>query len=154
MKITIINSERTEKTYAREELEEFVAQLSNGTFRQKYIRDIKKEVCFAAEWVKTNGNLRVKTINPLVLLSLENLRDSRMRRFHDCLDAAIEKHSDKQDGYQGIEGWCRFLGQGPQPLYRLEPHPPLLSDGRLHQARQGSTVRQCHGRTTPLSSYL
>jgi hypothetical protein len=75
MKITIINSEKTEKTYTREELQEFIAQLSNGTFRQKYIRDIRKEVCFAAEWVKTNGELHAKTINPLVLLSLENLRD-------------------------------------------------------------------------------
>lgn len=75
MKITIINSERSEKTYTREELQEFIAQLSNGTFRQEYIRDIKKEVCFAAEWVKTNGELHAKTINPLVLLSLENLRD-------------------------------------------------------------------------------
>lgn len=55
MKITIINSERTEKTYTREELEQFVTQLSDGTFRQQYIRDIKKEVCFAAEWVKTSG---------------------------------------------------------------------------------------------------
>ena len=75
MKTTIINSERTEKTYTREELQEFIVKLSNGTFRQEYIRDIRKEVCFAAEWVKTNGELRAKTINPLVLLSLENLRD-------------------------------------------------------------------------------
>ena len=75
MKITIINSERTEKTYTREELEQFVTQLSDGTFRQQYIRDIKKEVCFAAEWVKTSGELHAKTTNPLTLLSLENLRD-------------------------------------------------------------------------------
>ena len=75
MKITIINSERNEKTYIREELEQFVTQLSDGTFRQQYIRDIKKEVCFAAEWVKTSGELYAKTTNPLTLLSLENLRD-------------------------------------------------------------------------------
>ncbi len=75
MRITIINSERAEKTYVREELEEFVVQLGNGTFRQKYIRDIRKEVCFAAEWVKINRELHAKTTNPLVLLSLENLRD-------------------------------------------------------------------------------
>ena len=31
MKITIINSERNEKRYTREELEEFVAQLRDGT---------------------------------------------------------------------------------------------------------------------------
>ena len=75
MKITIINSVRTEKTYAREELDEFVMQLSNGNFRQTCIRDIRKEVCFATEWMKVNGELRAKTIIPLVLLSLENLRD-------------------------------------------------------------------------------
>lgn len=36
MKITIINSERKEKTYARMELSEFVAQLGDGTFRQQH----------------------------------------------------------------------------------------------------------------------
>ena len=75
MKITIINSERKEKRYVREELEEFVAQLKNGTFRQQYVRDYTKEVCFAAEWVKQNGELKAKSLNCLILLSLENLRD-------------------------------------------------------------------------------
>ena len=55
MKITIINSERNEKRYTRVELEEFVAQLRDGTYRQQYVRDFNKEVCFAAEWVKQNG---------------------------------------------------------------------------------------------------
>ena len=75
MKITIINSERKEKRYVREELEEFVAQLKDGTFRQQYVRDYTKEVCFAAEWVKQNGELKAKSLNCLILLSLENLRD-------------------------------------------------------------------------------
>ena len=75
MKITIINSERNEKRYTRVELEEFVAQLRDGTYRQQYIRDFNKEVCFAAEWVKLNGELRAKSYNCLTLLSLENLRD-------------------------------------------------------------------------------
>ena len=75
MKITIINSERKEKRYVREELEEFVAQLKDGTFRQQYVRDYTKEVCFAAEWVKQNGELKTKSLNGLILLSLENLRD-------------------------------------------------------------------------------
>ena len=75
MKITIINSERKEKRYVREELEEFVAQLKDGTFRQQYVRDYTKEVCFAAEWVKQNGELKAKSLNGLILLSLENLRD-------------------------------------------------------------------------------
>ena len=75
MKITIINTERNEKRYTREELEAFVAQLSDGTYRQHYIRDFNKEVCFAAEWVKLNGELKAKSYNHLILLSLENLRD-------------------------------------------------------------------------------
>ena len=75
MKITIINTERNEKRYTREELEAFVAQLSDGTYRQHYIRDFNKEVCFAAEWVKQNGELKAKSYNHLILLSLENLRD-------------------------------------------------------------------------------
>ena len=75
MKITIINSERNEKRYTRVELDEFVAQLKDGTYRQQYAHDYTKEVCFAAEWVKQNGELRAKSHNSLVLLSLENLRD-------------------------------------------------------------------------------
>ena len=75
MKITIINSERNEKRYTRVELEEFVAQLRDGTYRQQYVRDYNKEVCFAAEWVKQNGELKAKSYNCLTLLSLENLRD-------------------------------------------------------------------------------
>ena len=75
MKITIINTERIEKRYTREELEAFVAQLSDGTYRQHDIRDFSKEVCFAAEWVKLNGELKAKSYNHLILLSLENLRD-------------------------------------------------------------------------------
>ena len=75
MKITIINTERNEKRYTREELEAFVAQLSDGIYRQQYVRDFNKEVCFAAEWVKLNGELKAKSHNCLILLSLENLRD-------------------------------------------------------------------------------
>ena len=76
MKITIINGERSEKRYSRVELDEFVSQLKDGTFRQdKGSRDSCKEVCFAAEWVKNNGELKAKAMNSLVLLSLENLRD-------------------------------------------------------------------------------
>ena len=75
MRITIINNERNEKRYTREELDEFVAQLSDGTFRQSYACDYVKDVCFAAEWQKQNGELIAKSTNTLVLLSLENLRD-------------------------------------------------------------------------------
>ena len=75
MKVTIINHVREEKRYSRIGLNEFINQLRDGTFRQHYVRDYKKDVCFAAEWVKNNGELKAATLNPLVLLSLENLRD-------------------------------------------------------------------------------
>lgn len=76
MRITIINTERSEKRYTRVELDEFVAQLKDGTYRQENTtRDTRKEVCFAAEWLKLNGELKAKNDNHLVLLSLENLRD-------------------------------------------------------------------------------
>ena len=78
MRITIINNERNEKRYTREELDEFVAQLSDGTFRQSYACDYVKDVCFAAEWQKQNGELITKSTNTLVLLSLENLRSVRV----------------------------------------------------------------------------
>ena len=75
MKITIINTERNEKRYSRTELEEFVAQLADGTFVQQNTHDFSKEVCFAAEWVKQNDEVKAKNLNGLVLLSIENLRD-------------------------------------------------------------------------------
>ena len=76
MKITIINGERSEKRYSRVELDEFVAQLKDGTYRDEHSsRDSRKEVCFAAEWIKSSGELKARVLNPLVLLSLENLRD-------------------------------------------------------------------------------
>ena len=76
MKITIINGERTEKRYTRVELDEFVEQLKDGTYRQENTtHDTRKEVCFAAEWQKQNGELKVRNDNQLVLLSIENLRD-------------------------------------------------------------------------------
>ena len=75
MKVTIINHVRDEKRYSRIELNEFINQLCDGTYRQHYIRDFKKEVCFGAEWTKTGGEPKANILNPLVLLSLENLRD-------------------------------------------------------------------------------
>jgi len=75
MKITVINSEKKEKSYTRIELDQFVAQLKGGAYRQHYVHEFKKDVCFAAEWLKTNGELKAKVLNPLVLLSIENLRD-------------------------------------------------------------------------------
>ena len=76
MKITIINGERNITRYTRVELEEFVTQLRDGTYHDiNTTRDSRKEVCFAAEWQKHNGELKAKRFNQLTLLSLENLRD-------------------------------------------------------------------------------
>ena len=75
MKITIVNTERNKKTYTRVELDELVAQLADGTFLHQNTHDFTKEACFAAELVKQNGEVKVKSINGLVLLSIENLRD-------------------------------------------------------------------------------
>jgi len=75
MKITIINTERNEKRYSRLELDELVAQLANSTFLHQNTHDFSKEACFAAEWVKQKGEVKAKSLNCLVLLSIENLRD-------------------------------------------------------------------------------
>ena len=75
MKITVINKERNEKRYTRVDLDEFVEQLKDGTYRQKYVNDYEKEVCFAAQWHKWQGAEVIKETNRLVLLSVENLRD-------------------------------------------------------------------------------
>lgn len=48
MRISIINTERNERRYTRVELESFVAQLQDGTYRQNYVFNLHKEVCFAA----------------------------------------------------------------------------------------------------------
>ena len=63
MKITIINPDGKEKRYTRVELEEFIEQLRDGTYRHAYVRDFTKEVCFAAEWQKLRGSLRMKACN-------------------------------------------------------------------------------------------
>ena len=75
MNITVINTIRNEKRYTHVELDDFVRQLKDGTYRQQYVSDFRKEVCFAAEWQKQNGEVKAKSLNRLVLLSLENLRD-------------------------------------------------------------------------------
>ena len=75
MRITIINNEKDVKRYAREELEAFIGKLKDGTYRQEYVCDYHKLVCFAAEWQKMNGVTKANATNNLVLLSIENLRD-------------------------------------------------------------------------------
>ena len=44
MKITIINPDGKEKRYTRVELEEYIEQLRNGTYRHTYLRDFTKDI--------------------------------------------------------------------------------------------------------------
>ena len=75
MKITIVKTERKEKRYTRVDMDEFVRLLSEGGYLPSTNREPLREVCFAAEWQKQNGEVKASEVNPLVLLSLENLRD-------------------------------------------------------------------------------
>ena len=75
MNITIINTSRKEKRYTRVSIEQFVEQLKDRTSPHNFVTDFDKEVCFAAEWLKRGGTAELRQRNPLVLLSLENLRD-------------------------------------------------------------------------------
>ncbi len=75
MNITIINSQRKEKRYTRMELERFVDMVKDDTAPHNFIEDYRKEVCFAGVWMKRGGTVELRERNPLVLLSLENLRD-------------------------------------------------------------------------------
>ena len=63
MRITIINNERNEKRYSREELDQFVTRLKDGIYRQRYASDYMKDVCFAAEWQKMNVQTLTKAID-------------------------------------------------------------------------------------------
>ena len=130
MKITIINSERKEKRYVREELEEFVAQLKDGTFRQQYVRDYTKEVCFAAEWVKQNGELKAKSLNCLILLSLENLRDL----------ATVEEYK-RLAAQQPYTLLC-FLGHDGHSLHIVCPY--TISIGSPTVTTQLNAFRKLH----------
>ena len=110
MKITIVKTERNEKRYARVELDEFVRQLREGGYLPATDREPLKEVCFAAEWQKQNGELKTKETNRLVLLSLENLRD---------LPTAEEYK--RQAGLQPYTLLC-FLGHDGHSLHIVSPY--------------------------------
>ena len=130
MKITIINSERNEKRYTREELDEFVAQLKDGTFRQQYIRDYTKEVCFAAEWLKQNGELKAKSLNSLILLSLENLRD-----------LATAEEYKRQAAQQPYTLLC-FLGHDGHSLHIVCPY--TVTENKPSDTAQLNAFRKLH----------
>ena len=144
MKITIINNERNEKRYTREELDEFVVQLKDGTFRHHYVRDYNKEVCFAAEWMKQSGELKAKSLNALVLLSLENLRDL----------ATVQEY--KRLAIQLPYTQLCFLGHDGHTLHIVCPY--AVSDGKLSETALLNAFRKLHyiyssQLGTPLAEY-
>ena len=130
MKITIINSEKKEKRYTREELDTFVAQLQDGTYRQQYIRNFTKDVCFAAEWQKQNGTLKAKSINSLVLLSLENLRNL----------ATVEEYK-RLAALQPYTQLC-FLGHDGHSLHIVCPY--TVADGNPSGTALLNAYRKLH----------
>ena len=130
MRITIINLDRNEKRYAREELDEFVAQLKDGTYRQQYINDFTKEVCFAAEWVKQNGMLKAKSYNSLVQLSLENLRDM----------STVEEYK-RLATLQPYTLLC-FMGYDGHSLHIVCPY--TVSDGTTNDQSLLNAFRKLH----------
>ena len=130
MRITTINIEKNEKRYTREELDEFVAQLKNGYFRQERVRDYHKEVCFAAEWQKQNETIKAKSLNTLVLLSLENLRDLSTVEAYKRLAA--------QQPYTLL---C-FLGHDGHSLHIVCPY--TVSDGEPTDTTLLNAFRKLH----------
>ena len=143
MKITIINNERNEKRYTRVELGEFVEQLRNGTYRQEDpTRDSCKEVCFAAEWQKTNGELKAKALNNLVLLSLENLRDL----------ATVEEYK-RLAAMQPFTLLC-FIGHDGHSLHIVCQYTGLLLNAyrKLHYVYSSQLGTQVANREPTLAS--
>jgi hypothetical protein len=138
MKITIINSERNEKRYTRVKLDDFVAQLRDGTYSQHYVRDFKKDVCFAAEWVKVNGELKAMNYNPLVLLSIVNLRDQTTAEEYKRL--AIQQPYTMlcflgHDGHS-LHVLCRYTVGGNMP----SPTSSGQTDSKSARTAQCSTL--------------
>ena len=130
MKITIINTERNDRKYSRVELDEFVRLLADGTYHQQYVSDYTKEVCFAAEWVKRDGELKAKSINTLVLLSLENLRDL----------ATVEAY--KRLAAQQPYTLLSFLGHDGHSLHIVSPY--AVTGGEANVTALLNAYRKLH----------
>ena len=130
MKITVINNERNDMRYTRVDLDEFVEQLKDGTYHHKYIRDFDKEVCFAAQWLKWNGQPKVKEINRLVLLSIKNLRD--------LATVKVYKELASQQLYTLL---C-FIGHDGHSLHIVCRYDVL--DGELSETTHLNAFRKLH----------
>ena len=130
MRITIINSEKKETRYSRVELDEFIEQLKDGTFRQHYVRDYHKEVCFAAEWYKKSGELKANIVNNLVLLSIENLRDLPTVREY------------KELAFRQLYTLLCFIGHDGHSLHIVCRY--VVSDGEPSEAALLNAFRKLH----------
>ena len=75
MKCTIINPYMGQFCYARISLDEVYNLIKDGSLRPAPCISPNKQICFSAEWRRSNGQTRLINNNHLVLLLLRNLFD-------------------------------------------------------------------------------
>ena len=75
MKCTIINPYRGQFCYARISLDEVYNLIKDGSLRPDPRIAPNKQICFSAEWRRSNGQTHLISNNHLVLLQLRNLFD-------------------------------------------------------------------------------
>ena len=75
MKCTIINPYRGQFCYVRISLDEVYNLIKDGSLRPDPRIAPNKQICFSAEWRRSNGQTHLISNNHLVLLQLRNLFD-------------------------------------------------------------------------------
>ena len=75
MKCTIINPYMGQFCYARISLDEVYNLIKDGSLRPDPRIAPNKQICFSAEWRRSNGQTHLISNNHLVLLQLRNLFD-------------------------------------------------------------------------------
>ena len=75
MKCTIINPYRGQICYARISLDEVYNLIKDGSLRPDPRIAPNKQICFSAEWRRSNGQTHLISNNHLALLQLRNLFD-------------------------------------------------------------------------------
>lgn len=130
MRITIISQNKKEKNYSRIELEDFVAKLREGAYQNQYMISVDKEVCFAAQWQKWEGQLRARELNRLVLLSIENLRD------------LVTVQEYKELAIRQLYTLLCFMGHDGHSLHIVCRYD--VSDGEASAVTQKNAFRKLH----------
>ena len=98
-------------------------------------------MCFAAEWVKQNGTLKAKSLNYLILLSLENLRDL----------STVEEYK-RMATLQPYTLLC-FIGYDGHSLHIVCPY--TVSDGNPSETALLNAFRKLHYiYSSPLASAM